>query len=110
MELYEKRKAHMLSVLRDAHGKMSNQARFIKEFMDGDLEISRRPEKDIVSDLVKRGYLQIHTNSKKKQDDDDDDDDDEGNDASGFYYLLNMNIRSLTMYVQTQLTKRMTLY
>ena len=76
--------------------------------MDGDLEISRRAEKDIVSDLVKRGYLQIHTNTKKKQDNDDDDDEEE-NDASGFHYLLNMNIRSLTMYVRMKLTLPMEL-
>ena len=39
MDLYEKRKVHMLNVLRDSHDMMSNQARFIKEFVDGDLEI-----------------------------------------------------------------------
>ena len=108
MELYEKRKAHMLTVLRDEHGKLSNQARFIKEFMDGDLEISRRKEKDIVADLIKRGYLQIDTAAKKKKKADDgaEDDADEADDADdadpgagGFAYLLNMNIRSLTMYV-----------
>lgn len=39
MDLYEKRKRHMLSVLRDDHDKLSNQAQFIKEFMNGDLVI-----------------------------------------------------------------------
>ena len=110
MELYEKRKAHMLTALRDEHGKLSNQARFIKEFMDGVLEISRRKEKAIVADLIKRGYLQIDTVAKKPKKaedgadehadqvvDDADQFDDADPGAGGFAYLLNMNIRSLTM-------------
>ena len=106
MELYEKRKAHMLAVLRDAHGKLSNQARFIKEFMDGDLEIARRPEKDIVADLTSGGYLPIYPTAAKKQAaaaaDAAEDDEDDAAPAGGYAYLLNMNIRSLTMFVGHQ--------
>jgi len=96
----------MLNVMRDAHDKMSNQARFIKEFMDGDLEISRRAEKDIIADLTKGGYLKIFGKKEKAaaENDDDDDDDDAEPSTGGYDYLLNMNIRSLTMSVSLRAT------
>jgi len=115
LSMYGKRKAHMLAELRADFKKLSNQARFVLEFVEGTLQISRRKESEIAKDLVSKGYDRIYKSQKKKIKNTADND---GNGAtkegevdslSGYEYLVSMNIRSLTLErVETLRRKLMT--
>lgn len=56
IKMYEKRKKYLLGAMGADAGKLSNQARFILEKCDGKLVIENKKKKDIVSELLKRGY------------------------------------------------------
>jgi len=96
LETYKKRKAYIMNELRADFTKLSNQAKFILEFVEGKLIISRRKESEIAKDLVSRGYKRIF---KKKKKDVGAQEEEEHEDTSleGYDYLVSMNIRSLTL-------------
>ena len=77
-EFYQARKVHQLKDMRDALVWLTNRHRFLQEIESDELIIHKRSEKDIISDLVKRGYA-----SKSP-------------DEPNYDYLLNMNIRSMS--------------
>ena len=92
---------------------MHAQVRFIKEFMDGTLVISRRPENEIIAELLEKKFNVIvpekSQNKAQEAEEQEEDEDDSSDDPSGdtqvarvkatkgYDYLLNMSIRSLTM-------------
>lgn len=55
-EFYDKRKAYMQGILEVEAAKLTNQARFIVEKCDGDLVIENKKKKDMILELVRRGY------------------------------------------------------
>lgn len=75
LEFYNLRKQFLIKALEHKIEILDNKKRFIQEFIDGDLIISKRRKVDICNDLEMRGYLKL--------------------DAS-FSYMLEMAIISLT--------------
>lgn len=91
----------MTTDLQDQYEKLSNQARFIQMFIDGDLKISGRKTAAIVDDLVRLKFRPFRTTKAARAAGEDeaalDDDEQEGSAlASDYDYLLGMAIRSLT--------------
>ncbi|KAJ8686672.1 hypothetical protein QAD02_022466 [Eretmocerus hayati] len=56
LELYQKRKDYLEGILQAESAKLSNQARFILEKCDGNLVIENKKKKDMIAELVRRGY------------------------------------------------------
>lgn len=56
LEFYDKRKKYLLGILQAEAAKLSNQARFILEKCSGDLVIENKKKKDMIAELVTRGY------------------------------------------------------
>ena len=97
LDLYKKRKAHLLKVAEAELKRISNKARFILAVVNGDLILSNRKKADIVAELEKEGYSKLAP-QKKSGDVVSEDEEDEGNSSSLSYeYLLNMSLGSLTL-------------
>jgi len=111
LQYYTKRKDHLLKILRREQKMLSNKARFIEEVCTGDLVVSNRKRKDILSDLQNRGYdLLPKENDKTIQDDSDDEteideSEEEAKLVKGYEYLLGMKIWSLTFEKAEQLRR-----
>ena len=58
-----------MNELRQDFTKLSMQAKFILEVVEGKLIISRRKESEIAKDLVSRGYVRIFKKKKKNSND-----------------------------------------
>ena len=65
LDMYKKRKAFIMNELKEDFTKLSMQAKFILEVVEGKLIISRRKESEIAKDLVSRGYVRIFKNKKQ---------------------------------------------
>ncbi|KAH0787675.1 DNA topoisomerase 2 [Histomonas meleagridis] len=113
LSLYEERKTAILEDLRIAVVHISNQARFIKEFIEGVIELRNIPQKTILLNLKARKYdlYQTKGNIPKKVADDvidtggNNDEEEEQLDQNdteidtlrkGYNYLLSMKISTLT--------------
>jgi len=109
LEFYEKRKAHLLEILRVERLMLSNKARFVEEVCSGDLVVSNRKRSEILEDLQERGYDLMPNGADSKnagggdgnedEETEDDNVDENASDADlakGFEYLLGMKIWSLT--------------
>mmetsp|Transcript_21683 Transcript_21683/g.35833 ORF Transcript_21683/g.35833 Transcript_21683/m.35833 type:complete len:1417 (-) Transcript_21683:66-4316(-) len=100
LDFYNRRKELLLQKLRREQKILSNKARFIEEVCAGDLVVSNRKRKDILTDLQDRGYdLMEKEDEEKKSDDEEEAEEEEMSDAElakGYEYLLGMKIWSLT--------------
>lgn len=97
LDLYKKRKAHLLKVAEAELKRISNKTRFILAVVNGDLVLSNRKKADIVGELEKDGYSKLAP-QKKSGDAVVDDNEEEANSSSlSFDYLLNMSLSSLTL-------------
>ncbi|KAK8118951.1 DNA topoisomerase II [Apiospora kogelbergensis] len=107
LKMYKERKAHWLGVYHADYRKLKNQARFVKEIMDGDLVVNRKKKQIVVEELRDRKYEPFpkSTNNNKKTKADEDEVDAEGDDdaevgadddARDYDYLLSMPIWSFT--------------
>lgn len=56
LETYHKRKDYLEGILNAEASKLSNQARFIVEKCDGTIVIENKKKKDMIAELIKRGY------------------------------------------------------
>ena len=56
LELYHDRKNALIEDLTEVMTRLSNQARFVKEFVEGDLELRNKPRKEVLFTLKNRGY------------------------------------------------------
>lgn len=54
--MYHKRKAYLEGILEAEAAKLSNQGRFIIEKCDGSLIIENKKKKDMIAELVRKGY------------------------------------------------------
>jgi len=118
MQYYHERK---LNMIRDKEGKLmklTNQARFIKEFIDEIIELRNIPKKKILQILIDRHYDMIDPDEKKKsmkiseeavieeakettEEEEKEESDDDGAKSDdpverGYDYLLSMKIWSMT--------------
>ena len=66
LDFYGKRKDYLLAELSERAAKLHNMVRFITEVVDGALIITRRPKKELLSELVRRGYRPFPPVTKKK--------------------------------------------
>ncbi|TDZ40567.1 DNA topoisomerase 2 [Colletotrichum spinosum] len=106
LDMYAQRKKHWLGVYHADYRKLSEQARFIKEIIDGKLVVAKKKKSVLVEELAKRKYEPFPKGKdkevKKKNTDEemerDDEDDEDGHDeqANAYDYLLSMPIWSLT--------------
>lgn len=103
---YQERKKHMVGEMEKERAKLTNQARFVRAIIDGDLVVSKKKKAVLVAELDKAKYTRFPKviDAKKQgefeavveQDEDDSDDVDTAAGASDFDYLLGMAIWSLT--------------
>ena len=116
LSYYDKRKDHLLNIMRRELLMISNKARFIQEVCDGVVVINNRKRSDILSDLKKRNYELFPKEIKKsKSSQVSDPSDDEANDhgpadselSKGYDYLLGMKMWSLTLEKVQELKKQL---
>lgn len=100
LDLYKKRKAHMLSVLNLDALRLTNRVRFIKMVIAREIIIGNRRKKDLILELRQKKFDEIAKNSKTNVENNTEQDEDEeetANDSgNGFDYLLSMRLWSLT--------------
>lgn len=93
--------AHWLGVYHAEYSKLSNQARFVKEIIDGDLIVGRKKKAILVKELRERKYdalpRGVEANKKTLEDeinqsdkDDDEDDAAAGGGSHDYDYLLSV--------------------
>ena len=80
-EFYQKRKTNQLECMRDSLVWLTNRHRFLEEIASDTLVIHKRPEQDIIKDLIQRKYKSKASDESEKP---------------NYDYLLNMNIRSMS--------------
>ncbi|PHH82883.1 hypothetical protein CDD82_4418 [Ophiocordyceps australis] len=103
--MYTKRKKHWLAVYHADYRKLTNQARFIQEIIDGVLVVNKKKKLVLVQELRDRDYEAFPPGQtvKEKEEDEsetaegDDPDDADGGSARDFDYLLSMPIWSFTL-------------
>tara|TARA_B110000208_G_scaffold130850_1_gene158650 strand:- start:705 stop:1775 length:1071 start_codon:yes stop_codon:yes gene_type:complete len=105
---YDKRKAHLLKGLSAEQTKLSNRARFIEMFIDGEIDIGRRAESAVAADLDRLNFVRIHSEKVRAKAGDAEVDAEEAaaalvEGAAGYDYLLSMSLRSLTEEKVTKL-------
>ncbi|KAG9259242.1 DNA topoisomerase [Emericellopsis atlantica] len=106
LQMYTERKKHWLDVYHREFRKVTNQARFIQEIIDGKLVVGKKRKDVLVQELRDRDYEAFPNgvNQKKKDaedemnesGDDENDDSSEKGSARDYDYLLSMPIWSLT--------------
>lgn len=106
-KMYKQRKAYWLGVYDGEWRKLCNQARFVKEIMDGKLVVSKKKKQIVVQELRDKKYEPFPKgqDKKRKQEDDEEQgsDAEDGQDdvqtttgARDYDYLLSMPIWSFT--------------
>ncbi|KAK4569413.1 DNA topoisomerase 2 [Recurvomyces mirabilis] len=117
LEMYHKRKQHMLNEMQKELDRLSNQARFVRMIIDGRLVVSKKKKAVLVAELHKLGFKRIPkiADAKKEgefeavvEEEGEDSSDDKATIAGGndFDYLLGMAIWSLTEERVAKLNKQ----
>jgi DNA topoisomerase-2 len=106
LKYYEKRKQHQLNDLQKELEKLSNQARFVQEIIDGKLVISKKKKPVLISELKEKGFkpiAKVAEAAKMGEDEPALEGDEEESDeaevqvlSNSFDYLLGMPMWSLT--------------
>mmetsp|Transcript_21100 Transcript_21100/g.49104 ORF Transcript_21100/g.49104 Transcript_21100/m.49104 type:complete len:1219 (+) Transcript_21100:71-3727(+) len=113
LQIYEKRKAHLLARLTRECEILSAKARFVKLVIEGKIVIRKRKIADLAQDLRKHGFKPLQelkdesTEEKEEEEEADGEEDDEGSEGEeaadvtkkavkDFEYLVGMPISSLT--------------
>lgn len=102
LSMYKQRKAYWLGVYEREHRKLSNQARFVKEIIDGKLVVSKKKKQIVVQELRDRKYdpfPKSNDKKKKSEEEEQDEENEEGeetdaNTAAGardYDYLLSVS-------------------
>jgi DNA topoisomerase-2 len=94
---------HLVSELELVHDRLSNQARFIKCIIDGEITLSKRKRTDIVAELRKKDFRPFPKVAKAlvaaavdENGQEEEDADAEAGADSDYDYLLSMSLSSLT--------------
>lgn len=56
LDLYQKRKDYLEGLLQAEATKLTNQGRFILEKCNGELVIENKKKKDMIAELIRKGY------------------------------------------------------
>jgi DNA topoisomerase-2 len=115
IQKYTERKAHWLNVYGVEYRKLSNQARFVTEIIEGKLVVSKKAKAKLVDELRKKGYEafpKVADAKKRGETDDvventDEVSEDEVAGARDYDYLLGLPIWSLTQERVDKLHKQM---
>ncbi|KZF25188.1 DNA topoisomerase II [Xylona heveae TC161] len=99
LKFYEKRKAYQLSEMQRELDKLSNQARFVKMIIDGELVIYRKKKKDLIVELQRRNFKPFLKTVEATKDapmepfleGEDDDEEPAGVPAGSYDYLLGVS-------------------
>ena len=95
LDLYKKRRAHLLKVAEAELLRISNKTRFILAVVNGELVLSNRRKADIEQELDREGYSKLAP--QKKSATVSEDEEEEDTTSLSFDYLLNMSLSSLTL-------------
>jgi DNA topoisomerase-2 len=113
LDLYAKRKAHLLAEMGRELDKLSNQARFVQMIIDGKLVISKKKKAVLVAELKKHGFKSItkveeaaEAGETEPAMQDGDEDENLELAASSYDYLLGMPLWSLTQERVEKLRKQ----
>ncbi|XP_047738579.1 DNA topoisomerase 2-alpha isoform X2 [Hyalella azteca] len=117
LKFYEKRKLYMVGMLKAEANKLSNQARFIKEKCEGKLVVENKKRKDMINELITKGYESDPVKAWKKSQsreaavedeaaEESDAEEEQTDDAADFDYLLGMPMWSLTKERKEDLLKK----
>lgn len=116
LQMYHKRKEHLLAEMHKELDKFSNQARFVQMIIDGKLVVSKKKKAVLVAELDKLGFTRFPkvADAKKAGEAEEamEDDSEEAEDAAtaaganDFDYLLGMAIWSLTIERVEKLRKQ----
>ncbi|XP_032456778.1 DNA topoisomerase 2 isoform X2 [Nasonia vitripennis] len=119
LDLYQKRKDYLEGILQAESAKLSNQSRFIMEKCDGTLTIENKKKKDMIAELVRRGYdsdpvvaWKLAQNREEVLEEVAENEDDEASTSAvvvekeNFDYLLGMTMWSLTKEKKDELLKQ----
>ncbi|KAJ8613066.1 hypothetical protein MRB53_037118 [Persea americana] len=103
LDLYSKRKAYMLGEMQKELEKLSNQARFVKMIIDGELIVAKKKKAALVAELLARHFKPIPKIADAKKEgefemvvEEEESEEDKVPGANDFDYLLGMAIWSLT--------------
>jgi DNA topoisomerase II len=92
MQMYAKRKAHILDLLQTKDTKLSNQARFILMVVGGKLELRNVPIATLISQLEKHKFDKLSDSS--------------GGGTPSFSYLVDMSMRWMTKEKVDEIKKK----
>ncbi|XP_010138483.1 PREDICTED: DNA topoisomerase 2-alpha, partial [Buceros rhinoceros silvestris] len=113
LRYYDLRKEWLIGMLSAESAKLSNQARFILEKIDGKIVIENKPKKELIQVLIQRGYesdpVKAWKESQNKEEEEEEDDSDKESAAAtgpDFHYLLNMPLWYLTKEKKEELCKQ----
>uniref|UniRef100_A0A8C2SVS6 DNA topoisomerase 2 n=1 Tax=Coturnix japonica TaxID=93934 RepID=A0A8C2SVS6_COTJA len=112
LRYYGLRKEWLIGMLGAESAKLSNQARFILEKIDGKIVIENKPKKELIQVLIQRGYesdpVKAWKELQNKEEEEGDESDQEPAAATGpdFNYLLNMPLWYLTKEKKDELCKQ----
>ncbi|XP_027522232.1 DNA topoisomerase 2-alpha [Corapipo altera] len=115
LRYYSLRKEWLIGMLGAESAKLSNQARFILEKIDGKIVIENKPKKELIQLLIQRGYesdpvkaWKESQNTEEEKEEEEEESDKEPAAASGpdFNYLLNMPLWYLTKEKKDELCKQ----
>uniref|UniRef100_A0A8B9CEF4 DNA topoisomerase 2 n=1 Tax=Anser brachyrhynchus TaxID=132585 RepID=A0A8B9CEF4_9AVES len=114
LRYYGLRKEWLVGMLSAESAKLSNQARFILEKIDGKIVIENKPKKELIQVLIQRGYESDpvkawkELQNKEEEEEEEDESDKESAAATGpdFNYLLNMPLWYLTKEKKDELCKQ----
>ncbi|XP_009327895.1 PREDICTED: DNA topoisomerase 2-alpha [Pygoscelis adeliae] len=113
LRYYNLRKEWLIGMLGAESAKLSNQARFILEKIDGKIVIENKPKKELIQVLIQRGYESDPGKAwKESQNKEEEEEEDESGKESAattgqdFNYLLNMPLWYLTKEKKDELCKQ----
>ncbi|KXL48328.1 MAG: hypothetical protein FE78DRAFT_29215 [Acidomyces sp. 'richmondensis'] len=118
LEMYQKRRRHMLDVMQNELEKLSNQARFVQMIIDGKLVVSKKKKAVLVAELQRHNFKRIPKVLDARKEGEFEPVVDEGNEdesaddvetaagANDYDYLLGMAIWSLTQERVEKLQKQ----
>uniref|UniRef100_A0A8B9IX34 DNA topoisomerase 2 n=1 Tax=Amazona collaria TaxID=241587 RepID=A0A8B9IX34_9PSIT len=110
LRYYHLRKEWLIGMLGAESAKLSNQARFILEKIDGKIVIENKPKKELIQVLIQRGYesdpVKAWKESQNKSRFDQHDKESAASTGPDFNYLLNMPLWYLTKEKKDELCKQ----
>ncbi|PKU31925.1 hypothetical protein llap_17771 [Limosa lapponica baueri] len=114
LRYYSLRKEWLIGMLSAESAKLSNQARFILEKIDGKIVIENKPKKELIQVLIQRGYesdpVKAWKESQNKEEEEEEEEESEKESAAAkgpdFNYLLNMPLWYLTKEKKDELCKQ----